>query len=77
MPMYDEEVEVNALFKERKFWLDEANDVDALEEEIRYYMEKARLCERELAVYDIEFMFLESERAPAVQPSGALIVQPF
>jgi len=53
MPMLPEQVEVNALFMERKFWLDAASDVDALEEESNYYMEKARLCERDLAVYDI------------------------
>ena len=60
--MLTEEIEVPALRKERKFWLDQASDVDALEEESNYYMEKARLCERDLAVYDITFTSPESER---------------
>ena len=62
MPMLTEEVEVIALCRERQFWLDQASDVDAQEEQIEYYMDRARLCERDLAVYDITFTSPESER---------------
>ena len=60
--MLTEEIEVPALRKERAFWLDQASDPTVHAEEAEYYMDKARLCERHLAVYDIEFISLESER---------------
>ena len=77
MPMLPDEVKVNALRKERE-----------------YYMEQAEKCEAQLPEYDVEFMFLESERdapddscaclescpeesdrAPSAQPSRAPTVQ--
>ena len=62
MPMLPEQVEINALRKERNFWLNQASDVDVQAEESDYYTAKAELCEHQLAEYDIEFIALESER---------------
>ena len=60
--MLTEEVEVNALRKERAFWLDQASDPTVHAEEAEYYMHRVELCERDLAVYDITFTSPESER---------------
>ena len=46
MPMLPDEVEVNAARYER----------------YKYYLEKAEQAEAQLPEYDVEFMFLESER---------------
>ena len=56
MPMLPEQIEVNALRKERNFWLNQASDVDVHAEESDYYTAKVELCEHQLAEYDIEFI---------------------
>ena len=73
MPMLPDEVKVAALRKEREFWLDRASISTV---EFEYYMEQAEKCEAQLPEYDVEFMLLESERAPTVQlwsTSGAAL----
>ena len=71
--MLTEEIEVNALRKERKFWLDQASDPTVHAEEAEYYMHRVELCERDLAVYDIEFISLESEQAEQPDNSCACL----
>ena len=61
MPKSPEQVEVNAARYER----------------YEYYMKKAEQAEAQLEEHSEELRFLESLTAPSVQPSGALIVQPF
>ena len=67
MPMLPDEVKVNALRKERKF-----TEVKAPRyERYKHYLKKAEQAEAQLDEHSVEFMFLESSRAPSVQPSGA------
>ena len=59
MPMLPEEVKANALREERESWLNRASISTV---EFEHYMEQAEQCEAQLPEYDVEFMFLESER---------------
>ena len=77
MPMSPEQAEINALRKELNFWLSQASDPTAHTEEYGYYVHRAELSAAQLEEYSEELRFLESLTAPSVQPSGALIVQPF
>ena len=67
MPKSPEKVEVNALRKEREFWLDQASIATAHTEEAKYYMHRVELCERDLAVYEVPFMLPEQVEINALR----------
>ena len=75
--MSPDQAKINALRKQCEFWLNQVSDPIVPAVDAEYYMGKARLCAAQLKEYGEELRFLESLIAPTVQPSGALIVQPF